>query len=131
MGGKITIHGKVNHLDLQTHGADIELDDADQLRAETMAARLRSIIVWAIRSFVTVAATFASMLRWEIGDCLSGRKYLAQGDCQGPGTIGRGNIEVVRCAGSLMVRTAGGNINLGEMAEPSRPRPAAAAFTSG
>ncbi len=36
LAGKITIHGKVNHLDLQTHGGDIEIDDAELLRAVTM-----------------------------------------------------------------------------------------------
>jgi DUF4097 and DUF4098 domain-containing protein YvlB len=38
-------------------------------------------------------------------------KAIARGQVQSGG----GNIEVVRCMGSLTVRTAGGNINLGEM----------------
>jgi DUF4097 and DUF4098 domain-containing protein YvlB len=40
MAGKITVRGKVYRLDLQTHGGDIELDDAEQLRAETIGGSL-------------------------------------------------------------------------------------------
>ena len=116
MGGKITIHGKVNRLDLQTHGADIELDDADQLRAETMGGsvtvnhRLGDSFIRNGGGDIRVDASVGDLEIVSLGGNIW-LKAIAKGRVQSGG----GNIEVVRCAGSLMVRTAGGNINLGEM----------------
>jgi hypothetical protein len=116
LAGKITIQGKVNHLDLQTHGGDIELDDAQLLRAVTMGG---SVIVnrRVVDSFIQTGGgdvrVGASVGDLDIAS-LGGNIWLntiARGQVQ----TGGGNIEVVRCMGTLVVRTAGGNINLGEM----------------
>jgi hypothetical protein len=116
LAGKISIHGKVNHLDLHTHGGDIELDDAELLRAETMGGSItvnHSIGDSFIRSGGGDIRVDASVGDLEIVS-LGGNiwlKAIARAVVQSGG----GNIEVVRCAGALLVRTAGGNINLGEM----------------
>jgi DUF4097 and DUF4098 domain-containing protein YvlB len=116
LAGKIAVHGKMNHLDLQTHGGDIELDSSDVLRAVTMGG---SVIV-NHRIGDSLIRTGGGDIRVDssVGDLeivsLGGNiwlKAIAQARIQSGG----GNIEVVRCNGSLLVRTAGGNINLGEM----------------
>jgi hypothetical protein len=119
LAGKITIQGKVNHLDLQTHGGDIELDDAQLLRAVTMGG---SVIVnrRVVDSFIQTGGGDVRVDA-SVGDLditsLGGNVWLnaiARGQVQSGG----GNIEVVHCKGSLQVRTAGGNITLGEMDGP-------------
>ncbi len=90
LAGKITIQGKVNHLDLQTHGGDIELDDAELLRAVTMGGsvtvnhRLGDSFIRTGGGDIRVDASVGDL---EI--VFPGRKHLAEGHCQGPGAIGR------------------------------------------
>ncbi len=116
LAGKITIHGKVNHLDLQTHGGDIEVDDAELLRAETMGGsvtvnhRLGDSFIRTGGGDIRVDASVGDLEIVSLGGNIW-LKAIARAQVQSAG----GNIEVVRCAGALMVRTAGGNINLGEM----------------
>jgi hypothetical protein len=114
--GKITIHGKMNHLDLQTHGGDIELDDAELLRAVTMGGsvtvnhRLGDSFIRTGGGDIRVDASVGDLEIASLGGNIW-LKAIARGQVQSGG----GNIEVVRCAGALLVRTAGGNISLGEM----------------
>jgi len=114
--GRITIHGKVNHLDLQTHGGDIEIDDADLLRAVTMGGSVtvnHSLGDSFIRTGggdIRVDASVGDLAISSLGGNIF-LKAIAKGRVESGG----GNIEVVRCLGGLLVRTAGGNINLGEM----------------
>ena len=116
MGGKITISGKVDHLDLQTHGGDIEVDEADTLRAITMGGsvivnhRLKDSFIRTDGGDIRVDASIGDLQIASLGGNIW-LKAIATGRVQSGG----GNIEVVRCMGALMVRTAGGNINLGEM----------------
>jgi hypothetical protein len=114
--GKITIHGKMNHLDLQTHGGDIELDEAELLRAVTMGGsvtvnhRLGDSLIRTGGGDIRVDASVGDLEIASLGGNIW-LKAIARGHVQSGG----GNIEVVRCAGALLVRTAGGNISLGEM----------------
>lgn len=116
MAGNITIQGKVTHLDLQTHGGDIELDDAELLRAVTMGGsvtvnhRLRDSFIRTGGGDIRVDASVGDLEISSLGGNIW-LKAIAKGQVQSGG----GNIEVIRCAGALLVRTAGGNINLGEM----------------
>jgi len=119
MAGKITVNGKVKHLELQTHGGDIELDDADQLHAVTMGGsvvvnhRLGDSQIRAGGGDIRVDASVGDLEILSMGGNIW-LKAIARGQVQSEG----GNIEVVRCKGELLVRTAGGNINLGEMDGP-------------
>lgn len=121
LAGKITIHGKVNHLDLQTHGGDIEVDDAELMRAETMGGsitvnhRLGDSIIRSGGGDIRIDASVGDLEIVSLGGNIW-LKAIARAQVQSAG----GNIEVVRCAGALVVRTAGGNINLGEMGGPVR-----------
>jgi hypothetical protein len=116
MAGKITVQGKVNHLDLQTHGGDIELDGAELLRAVTMGGsvtvnhRLGDSFIRTDGGDISVDASVGDLEISSLGGNIW-LKAIAGGRVQSGG----GNIEVVRCIGALLVRTAGGNINLGEM----------------
>jgi hypothetical protein len=116
MGGKITVSGKMRSLDLQAHGGDIEIDDADQLRAMTMGGsvtvnhRLGDSYIRAGGGDIRVDASVGDMEIFSMGGNIL-LKAIARGRVQSEG----GNIEVVHCMGELLVRTAGGNINLGQM----------------
>jgi hypothetical protein len=116
LAGKITIQGKVNHLDLQTHGGDIEIDGAELLRAVTMGGsvtvkqRLGDSFIRTGGGDIRVDSSLGDLEISSLGGNVW-LKAIAKGRVQSGG----GNIEVVRCAGVLLVRTAGGNINLGEM----------------
>lgn len=116
LAGKITIQGKVTHLELQTHGGDIEIDDAELLRAVTMGGsvtvnhRLGDSYIRTDGGDIRVDASVGDLEIFSLGGNIY-LKAIAKGRVQSGG----GNIEVVRCAGALLVRTAGGNINLGEM----------------
>jgi hypothetical protein len=119
LAGKITIHGKVNHLDLRTHGGDIELDDADVLRAVTMGGSvtvnhcLRDSFISTGGGDIRVDASVGDLQISSLGGNIW-LKAISNGRVQSGG----GNIEVVRSNGPLLVRTAGGNINLGEIGGP-------------
>jgi len=116
LAGKITIHGKVKHLDLQTHGGDIEIDDAELLRAVTMGGsvtvnhRIGDSLIRTGGGDIRVDSSVGDLEIVSLGGSIW-LKAIAKGRVQSGG----GNIEVVRCLGPLLVRTAGGNINLGEM----------------
>jgi hypothetical protein len=116
LAGRITIQGKVNHLDLQTHGGDIEIDDAELLRAVTMGGsvtvnhRLGDSFIRTGGGDIRVDASVGDLAISSLGGNIR-LKAIAKGRVESGG----GNIEVVRCMGPLLVRTAGGNINLGEM----------------
>jgi hypothetical protein len=116
LAGKITIQGKVNHLDLQTHGGDIEIDDAELLRAVTMGGsvtvnhRLGDSLIRTGGGDIRVDASVGDLEISSLGGNIW-LKAIRNGRVQSGG----GNIEVVRCNGALLVRTAGGNITLGEM----------------
>jgi hypothetical protein len=116
LAGKITIQGSVDHLDLKTHGGDIELDDAQLLHAETMGGsvtinqRVGDSFIRSGGGDIHVDAAVGDL---EISS-LGGNIYL-KAIAQARVESGGGNIEVLRCLGTLVVRTAGGNINLGEM----------------
>ncbi len=116
LAGKIIIQGKLNHIDLHTHGGDIELDDAELLRAETMGGsvtvnhRLGDSFIRTGGGDIRVDASVGDLEIVSLGGNIW-LKAIARARVQSGG----GNIEVVRCAGALLVRTAGGNINLGEM----------------
>ena len=116
LAGGISIQGAVNHLSLQTHGGDIEIDEADLLSAVTMGG---SVIVNR-RVSDAIIRTGGGDIRIDssIGDLditsLGGNillKAIARAQVQ----AGGGNIEVIHCTGTLQIRSAGGNINLGEM----------------
>ncbi len=119
LAGKITISGRVRRLELQTHGGDIELDDAEQLRAETMGGsvtvnhRLGDSLIRTGGGDIRVDASLGDL---EIAS-LGGNIFLKAIN-KGRVKSGGGNIEVVHCTGALVVHTAGGNINLGEMGGP-------------
>lgn len=114
--GKITIQGKVNHLELQTHGGDIELDDAELLRAITMGGsvtvnqRLGDSFIRTGGGDIRIEASVGDLDILSLGGNIW-LKAIAKGRVQSGG----GNIEVVRSMGALLARTAGGNIILGEM----------------
>ena len=114
--GKITIQGKVDHLELQTHGGDIELDDAELLRAITMGGsvtvnhRLGDSFIHTGGGDIRVEASVGDLEISSLGGDIW-LNAIAKGRVQSGG----GNIEVVRCNGALLARTAGGNIILGEM----------------
>jgi len=116
LAGKISIRGRVHRLELQTHGGDIELDDAEQLRAETMGGsvtvnhRLGDSFIRTGGGDIRVDASVGDLEIVSLGGNIW-LKAISKGRVQSGG----GNIEVVHCAGPLLVRTAGGNINLGEM----------------
>jgi hypothetical protein len=116
LAGKITIQGEVDHLDLQTHGGDIELDDAQLLRAVTMGGsvtvnhRVGDSFIRTGGGDIRIDASVGDLEIVSMGGNIR-LKAIARGHVRSGG----GNIEVVRCMGSLTVRTAGGNINLGEM----------------
>lgn len=90
LAGKITIHGKVNHLDLKTHGGDIELDDAELMRAETMGGsitvnhRLGDSVHPQRRGRYSHRC-----LGWRPGDRFPWRQHLAESDCQCASAIRR------------------------------------------
>jgi hypothetical protein len=116
MGGKITVHGKVPRLELLTHAGDIELDDADQLRAVTVGGSVtvnRRLVDSYIRTDGGDIRVDASIGDLEIFSPAGNiwLKAIARGRVQSGG----GNIEVVHCVGELLARTKGGNISLGEM----------------
>ena len=116
LAGKITIQGAVDHLDLKTHGGDIEIDDAQLLQAVTMGGSItvnHRVGDSFIRSDGGDIRVDASVGDLEIAS-LGGNIYL-KAIARGHVESGGGNIEVVRCMGALMVHTAGGNISLGEM----------------
>jgi hypothetical protein len=116
MGGTISIRGKVHRLDVQVHGGDIEIDEADQLRAVTVGGsvivnhRLGDSFIRTEGGDIRVDASVGDLEIASLGGNIW-LKAIANGRVQSGG----GNIEVVRCAGALVIRTAGGNINLGEM----------------
>jgi DUF4097 and DUF4098 domain-containing protein YvlB len=116
LAGKITIQGSVDHLDLKTHGGDIELDDAQLLHAVTLGGsvtinhRVGDSLISSGGGDIRVDAAVGDL---EISS-LGGNIYL-KAIARGRVESGGGNIEVVRCMGALVVHTAGGNINLGEM----------------
>jgi hypothetical protein len=116
LAGKITVHGSVDQLDLQTHGGDIELDNAKLLRAFTMGGSVtvnQHVVNSQIRTGGGDIRVNASLGDLQIAS-LGGNIYLkaiARGQVQTEG----GNIEIIRCNGTLRARTAGGNIRLGEM----------------
>ena len=116
LSGKITIQGKVNRLELQTHGGDIELDDEDLLHAITMGGsvmvnhRLGDSFIRTGGGDIRVEASVGDLEISSLGGNIS-LKAIARGRVQSGG----GNIEVLRCMGTLLARTAGGNIILGEM----------------
>lgn len=116
LAGQIIIQGKVNHLDLQTHGGDIELDGAELLRAETMGGsvtvnhRLGDSFIRSGGGDIRVDSSVGDLEIVSLGGNVW-LKAIARGRVQSGG----GNIEVIHCAGTLVVHTAGGNINLGEM----------------
>jgi hypothetical protein len=116
LAGKITIVGKINQLDLRTHGGDIQIDDADMLRAVTMGGsvivnhRLGNSFIRTDGGDIRVDASVGDLEIASLGGNIW-LKAIAGGRVQSGG----GNIEVVRSLGDLLVRTAGGNINLGEM----------------
>ena len=116
LAGRIIIRGKVNHLDLQTHGGDIEIDDAELLRAVTMGGsvtvnhRVGDSFIRTGGGDIRIDASVGDLAISSLGGNIW-LKAIAKGRVESGG----GNIEVVRCMGSLLVRTAGGNINLGEM----------------
>ncbi len=116
LAGKITIHGTVNRLNLQTHGGDIEIDDADLLHAATMGGsvivnhRIGDSYIQTGGGDIRVDASTGDLEIHSLGGNIW-LKAINQARIQSGG----GNIEVVRCTGALLVRTAGGNINLGEM----------------
>lgn len=119
LAGKIVIRGKVNHLNLQTHGGDIDLDSAELLRAETMGGsvtvnhRIGDSFIRTGGGDIRVDASGGDLEIVSLG----GNVWLnaiARAQVQSGG----GNIEITHCAGPLVVRTAGGNINLGEMDGP-------------
>lgn len=119
LAGKITIHGKVYHLDLQTHGGDIEIDDAEVLRAVTMGGsvivnhRIGTSYIQTGGGDIRVDASVGELEISSLGGNIS-LKAIAKARVRSGG----GNIEVMRCLGPLAVNTAGGNINLGEMDGP-------------
>jgi Putative adhesin len=116
LAGKITIQGAVNHLDLQTHGGDIELDYAQLLSAVTLGGavtvnhRVGDSLIRTGGGDIRLNASVGDLEISSLGGNIW-LKTIARGQVQSGG----GNIEVVRCKGPLRVRTAGGNINLGEM----------------
>ena len=116
LAGKINIQGTVNHLSLQTHGGDIEIDEAELLSAVTMGG---SVIVNR-RVSDAIIRTGGGDIRIDssVGDLditsLGGNillKAIARAQVQ----AGGGNIEILHCTGTLQIRSAGGNIHLGEM----------------
>ena len=116
LAGKISVQGPVNHLDVQTHGGDIEIDEAQLLSAATMGG---SIIVNRRVSDAIIRSGGGDIrINSAVGDLditsLGGNillKTIARAQIQSGG----GNIEVMRCMGSLQIRSAGGNINLGQV----------------
>jgi putative adhesin len=116
LAGKITVQGRINHLHVQTHGGDIEIDEAQLLSAATMGG---SVIVHR-RVSDAIIRTGGGDIRIDaaVGDLditsLGGNillKAIARAQVQSGG----GNIEVIRSYGALQIRSAGGNINLGQM----------------
>lgn len=116
LAGKIKICGKVNRLDLHTHGGDIELDGAELLRAITMGGsvtvnhRLNNSFIQTGGGDIRVDASVGELEIASLGGNVW-LKAIAKARVQ----AGGGNIDVVRCLGPLVISTAGGNINLGEM----------------
>ncbi len=116
LAGRIAIQGAVDHLDLETHGGDIEIDDAQLLHAVTMGGsvtvnhRVGDSLIRSGGGEIRIDAAVGDL---EISS-LGGNIYL-KAIARGHVESGGGNIEVVRCMGTLTVRTAGGNISLGEM----------------
>ncbi len=116
LAGRISVQGKVSHLELRTHGGDIEVDDADSLRAVTLGGsviakhRVGDSFIHTGGGDIRVDASTGDLEITSLGGNIW-LKAIANGRVDSGG----GNIEVVHCAGSLLVRTAGGNISLGEM----------------
>ncbi|MDR3764068.1 MAG: hypothetical protein P4M01_08250 [Acidobacteriota bacterium] len=117
LGGKVTVHGHVRHLDLRAHGGDIELDEADLLHAIAVGGSVtvnRSLGDSYIRSEGGEIRVEASMGELQIAS-LGGNIHLNT-IANGRVESGGGNIDITHCDGALLVRNrGGGNINLGEM----------------
>ena len=116
LAGKITVQGSVNHLDVQTHGGDIEIDEAQLLSAATMGG---SVIVNR-RVSDAIIRTGGGDIRIDaaVGDLditSLGGNILLNAIARAQVQSGGGNIEIIRCKGTLQIRSAGGNINLGQM----------------
>ena len=116
LAGKITVQGAVSHLDVQTHGGDIEIDEADLLSAVTMGGsvivnrRVSDGIIRTGGGDIRIDAAVGDLDITSLGGNIL-LKAIARAQVQSGG----GNIEVIRCTGSLQIRSAGGNINLGQM----------------
>ena len=116
LAGKIVVQGQVDHLDLQTHGGDIEVDEAKLLSAATMGG---SIIVNRRVSDAIIRSGGGDIRIDEaVGDLditSLGGNILLKTIARAQVESGGGNIEVLRCKGTLQIRSAGGNINLGQV----------------
>ena len=116
LAGKITVQGTVNHLDVQTHGGDIEIDEAQLLSAVTMGGSVivnRKVSDAIIRSGggdIRIASAVGDLDITSLGGNIL-LKTIARAQVESGG----GNIEVLRCMGTLQIRSAGGNINLGQV----------------
>ena len=116
LAGKIVVQGSVNHLDVQTHGGDIEIDEAQLLSAATMGGsvivnrRVSDGIIRTGGGDIRIDAAVGDLDITSLGGNIL-LKAIARAQVQSGG----GNIEVIRCKGALQIRSAGGNINLGQM----------------
>jgi hypothetical protein len=116
LAGKVTIQGYVAHLDLQTHGGDIELDNAQLLHAVTMGGSV--IVNHTVGDSLIRTGGGEIRINTSVGDLeitsLGGNiwlKTVARAEVESGG----GNIEAVHSLGPLQVHSNGGNITLGEM----------------
>jgi len=116
LAGKITVQGAVDHLDVQTHGGDIEIDEAKLLSAATMGG---SIIVSRRVSDAIIRSGGGDIrINDAVGDLditSLGGNILLKTIARAQVESGGGNIEVLRCKGTLQIRSAGGNIHLGQV----------------
>ena len=116
LAGKITVQGTVNHLDVQTHGGDIEIDEAQLLSAATMGGsvvvnrRVSDAIIRSGGGDIRIASAVGDLDITSLGGNIL-LKTIARAQVESGG----GNIEVLRCMGTLQIRSAGGNINLGQV----------------
>jgi hypothetical protein len=116
LAGGISIKGKVAHLDLQSHGGDIEIDEAELLQAVTMGGSVvinHHVVDSIIRTGggdIRIDASTGDLDITSLGGNIW-LKAIARAQVQSGG----GNIEVVRSKGTLQIHSAGGNIKLGEM----------------
>jgi hypothetical protein len=116
LAGKILIHGSVDHLDLHTHGGDIELDESRLLNAETMGGSIQ--VNHSVGDSFLRSGGGEIHVDTSVGDL----EITSQGGNIWLKTVARahvesagGNIDVVHCIGMLQAHTAGGNITLGAM----------------